>query len=35
LVHGEPGPQKALTELLDKQGMHDVVSPAAGDRLSL
>jgi hypothetical protein len=35
LVHGEPGPQKVLTELLGKQGMHDVVAPASGDRISL
>jgi len=35
LVHGEPGPQKALTDLLGKQGMHDVAAPASGDRISL
>jgi metallo-beta-lactamase family protein len=32
LVHGEPGPQKALTDLLDKQGFSAVRSPAPGDR---
>jgi metallo-beta-lactamase family protein len=35
LVHGEPGPQKALTELLGKKGMHDVVAPASGDRVNI
>jgi len=35
LVHGEPGPQKALTELLGKKGMHDVAAPASGDRISI
>jgi len=35
LVHGEPGPQKALTELLGKQGMRDVAAPASGDRIAL
>ncbi len=35
LVHGEPGPQKVLTDLLGKQGMRDVTAPAAGNRLSV
>jgi metallo-beta-lactamase family protein len=35
LVHGEPGPQKALTELLNKAGSPPVHSPAAGDRIAV
>lgn len=35
LVHGEPGPQRALTELLGKQGVRDVAAPAAGERLTV
>jgi hypothetical protein len=35
LVHGEPGPQKALTELLGKAGAPPVHSPAAGERAAV
>jgi metallo-beta-lactamase family protein len=35
LVHGEPGPQKVLTELLQKEGAGAVHAPAAGDRISV
>ncbi|HEY8038919.1 MAG TPA: MBL fold metallo-hydrolase [Polyangiaceae bacterium] len=35
LVHGEPGPQKILTGLLEKSGVGSVRSPAAGDRMTV
>jgi metallo-beta-lactamase family protein len=35
LVHGEPGPQKALTELLGRTGAPPVHSPAAGERIAV
>jgi len=35
LVHGEPGPQKALTQLLLAAGSPPVHSPAAGDRIAV
>jgi hypothetical protein len=35
LVHGDPGPQKILTELLARGGMDAVHAPAAGERLAL
>lgn len=35
LVHGEPGPQKALTELLHTDGIADVQAPAAGDHVTI
>jgi metallo-beta-lactamase family protein len=35
LVHGEPGPQKVLTELLHKAGPGAVNAPAAGDRITI
>ena len=35
LVHGEPGPQKVLTELLSKAGAPSVHAPAAGDRIAI
>ena len=35
LVHGEPGPQKALTSLLEAAGPGKVTSPAAGDVLEV
>jgi metallo-beta-lactamase family protein len=34
LVHGEPGPQRALTELLVADGVSDVRSPVAGERIA-
>jgi metallo-beta-lactamase family protein len=34
LVHGDPGPQGVLTELLRRRGMGDVHAPAAGNRLA-
>ena len=34
LVHGDPGPQKVLTELLHKEGVDGVHAPAAGERLA-
>jgi metallo-beta-lactamase family protein len=33
LVHGEPGPQKILSEQLGKQGIDHVHAPATGDRI--
>jgi metallo-beta-lactamase family protein len=35
LVHGEPGPQKVLTNLLHGDGIADVHAPAAGQRLTV
>jgi metallo-beta-lactamase family protein len=35
LVHGEPGPQKVLGELLRQRGLNDVAAPGPGDRISL
>jgi metallo-beta-lactamase family protein len=35
LVHGEPGPQKALTDRLTQRGFADVTAPALGQRLRL
>jgi metallo-beta-lactamase family protein len=35
LVHGEPGPQKVLGDLLRKQGIDDVTAPGPGDRLTI
>ncbi len=35
LVHGEPGPQRALSEVLRQGGAADVRAPAQGDRWSL
>jgi len=35
LVHGDPGPQKILTELLRNAGAPTVTAPAAGDRMQV
>jgi metallo-beta-lactamase family protein len=35
LVHGEPGPQKALTALLQQGSTGTVVAPAPGDRVTV
>lgn len=35
LVHGEPGPQKALTDLLHADGVANVSAPAAGDHIAI
>jgi metallo-beta-lactamase family protein len=35
LVHGEPGPQAALAELLRKDGVQAVWAPAAGERATV
>lgn len=35
LVHGEPGPQRALKEKLTAMNVRDVASPSAGDRITL
>jgi len=35
LVHGEPGPQKILGELLQKNGGPGVVAPGPGDRIEV
>jgi metallo-beta-lactamase family protein len=35
LVHGEPGPQKVLRELLQGRGIGDVSAPGPGDRLAM
>jgi metallo-beta-lactamase family protein len=35
LVHGEPGPQRALAERLAAAGLRDAVIPRAGDRLEM
>jgi metallo-beta-lactamase family protein len=35
LVHGDPGPQKILTQLLTQAGMASVHAPAAGERLRI
>lgn len=35
LVHGDPGPQKILTELLRNAGAPAVSAPAAGDRMQV
>jgi hypothetical protein len=32
LVHGEPGPQKAITDLLGKSGFSTTYAPAPGHR---
>jgi metallo-beta-lactamase family protein len=35
LVHGDPGPQKVLTEILKDKGIGDVRAPRTGDRMSV
>ncbi len=35
LVHGEPGPQKALTQKLHDRGVQQVDAPAAGERIEI
>jgi metallo-beta-lactamase family protein len=35
LVHGEPGPQKVLAEMLKNKGVRDVQIPAPGDTLEV
>jgi metallo-beta-lactamase family protein len=35
LVHGEPGPQKILADLLQKGGVPSVIAPGPGDRIEV
>ena len=35
LVHGEPGPQKVLSEILRDKGIADVRAPKTGDKMSI